>query len=1233
MKRFYRSAKILRYSFLCLMGLVGGSVQSAEPAPVYIADALADEITSTQGWGTLGLNTEAASAKEPPAKLRIKDKEYERGLGHHANGGIVVPLDGQYQTFECEVGIQWQGGKTPAHVVFQVFVDDEKVFDSGVMRENDPAKKVSVSVAKGRELRLVVNGGDDITCDSSDWAEARLIPDPTAAPRVVLPAVDIAPSARVVTSDPDRIQGSLTKRNEAMPAEDIFLMTELKRSPDGSYAVPLAADGRSTIGLEWREMRVLRSLELHWSDGAAMPPADAVQLQYWVGFQGRVEHDLLCDNRSCPWHGGWKPLAAQVEQSPGVWRWKITGDAQKDQPTGTYRVRWVFPASKEPFVVKGISAYSRASWATADLRVELQNPTPDKHASVLIYNGEFAASSEQTATRTYDWDVARPDVLKVHYSRAKEKKNNRTVLRFELPTQTVSVAVEDVVKNGCVYVPNAGLFVTTNPPKMTLSQYLQTIAEKKTILETIRTQPDQTLEQAMAKVHHASQDAGPTFTTLACDNRKFIVHRHGEIQFDHYDTPDGHYCYKVKWWAQQPDCELKPSFGAGKGSLSRHLDGDGWLPKPVTEAVEDGVKYQQCTYMAPIDEKSPEGCPAWYRVRAVCVAEYTIENTRNTEADVSLQLKFSSKDAKKAIDNIRQVPEGLVATVGDRTVACFDAGQSSPLSLTAQADTVSAKGKLAAGQSARLVVYLPAWPVPSNEYAVLMNPSHWADAVERYWKDLLADGLQIDIPDPKLANIIRASLVNCYLAARNQEQGRYVEPWVGSMAFGPIDLETSAVVRGMDICGHPDFACRGLNYILDKRYNEDGFFTTGYTLSGTGINLWALAEHYERFKDRKWLESIAPQLVKTCKWIAQRRSLTKRKDANGANMPEYGLMPPGVNGDYARFAYSFYNDCQYCYGMEMIGKALTMIEHPEAAAISADAKAYREDLVRAYRWTQARCPVVALRNGTWIPNHPGTLYLFGNIEEMIPPTDDANRCWSDSVEVGSSHLAANRIFEPFSDDTKWIMDYMEDYQFLRSGWNDYPAAQNEKDIFNLGGFSKVQPCYVRNAEISAMRDDVKPFLRTYFNIVSSLVNIETLSLCEHFGDSGAWNKTHETGWFLCQTAIMLGTERGDDLWLASMMSDRWFEDGKTVAVRNLPTQFGPVAYNIVSHVKDGYVEASVESPVRNPPKHVVLRIRHPEGKRIQSVTVDGKPHSDFDAASEIVRLSPAAQPIHVRVNY
>jgi hypothetical protein len=114
---------------------------------------------------------------------------------------------------------------------------------------------------------------------------------------------------------------------------------------------------------------------------------------------------------------------------------------------------------------------------------------------------------------------------------------------------------------------------------------------------------------------------------------------------------------------------------------------------------------------------------------------------------------------------------------------------------------------------------------------------------------------------------------------------------------------------------------------------------------------------------------------------------------------------------------------------------------------------------------------------------------------------------------------------------------------------------------------------------------------------------------------------------------MFVMERGDDLWLAPFVTNKWLKDGQNVTVRNAPTLFGPVGYRIVSHVRDGYIDASVDSPKRNPPKQIVLRIRHPEGSAMKAVAVNGKLHTDFDRRKETIRLTPSQEPIHIHVEY
>ena len=46
--------------------------------------------------------------------------------------------------------------------------------------------------------------------------------------------------------------------------------------------------------------------------------------------------------------------------------------------------------------------------------------------------------------------------------------------------------------------------------------------------------------------------------------------------------------------------------------------------------------------------------------------------------------------------------------------------------------------------------------------------------------------------------------------------------------------------------------------------------------------------------------------------------------------------------------------------------------------------------------------------------------------------------------------------------------------------------------------------------------------------------------------------------------MMLVMEKGDVLWLARATPRAWLEQGKRIAVRNAPTDFGPVGYEIVS---------------------------------------------------------------------
>ncbi|MCX6909752.1 MAG: hypothetical protein NTY01_17160 [Verrucomicrobia bacterium] len=69
-------------------------------------------------------------------------------------------------------------------------------------------------------------------------------------------------------------------------------------------------------------------------------------------------------------------------------------------------------------------------------------------------------------------------------------------------------------------------------------------------------------------------------------------------------------------------------------------------------------------------------------------------------------------------------------------------------------------------------------------------------------------------------------------------------------------------------------------------------------------------------------------------------------------------------------------------------------------------------------------------------------------------------------------------------------------------------------------------------------------------------------------------------------------------------------------------------------MKDGVIEARIVPPKRSAPEAIVLRLRHPDGKPMRSVTVNGKAHTDFDPVKETIRIIlDAKRPISVRASY
>jgi alpha-galactosidase len=109
--------------------------------------------------------------------MRLGDKPYSRGLYCHAVSKVIVRLPSPGKAFGAVVGVDSNDQTRPGRgsVVFSMNVNGREMFKSPLMREGVAGVPVQVDLAGATSFTLEVgDGGDGISCDQSDWVDAKV---------------------------------------------------------------------------------------------------------------------------------------------------------------------------------------------------------------------------------------------------------------------------------------------------------------------------------------------------------------------------------------------------------------------------------------------------------------------------------------------------------------------------------------------------------------------------------------------------------------------------------------------------------------------------------------------------------------------------------------------------------------------------------------------------------------------------------------------------------------------------------------------------------------------------------------------------------------------------------------------------------------------------------------------------------------------------------------------------
>jgi hypothetical protein len=1015
------------------------------------------------------------------------------------------------------------------------------------------------------------------------------------------------------------------------------------------------------LGVEWPESRTIDSIVVRFAGPTPQPLRQSLEI--WEGLT------VL--------QGNWKALPHNPDDQLDGQTWTVRFPAIR-----TFKVR--LRILDKDVAVDALEVHGPSLWKVGEVRIEWGHEAEEKvrDGHLEIYNGEIlhvtplprtvlqpgGSKEGRSWTGTSGNGVTSGIMVKVLYTSGMDV--DRTILTLRTRAGDFSFLPREALEEQAIYIPDFGVFIRNSDSDLSLDEYRRRHQGQVRIADAVAKLPEQTLEQAY---QHIDADRVVAFVGVDSNSQKFGITPGGQVIVG-YDDPSFGRTIEPKFTVHFDHVELStvfepsepppPSLFQKPTDKKQHL-AEGWLPILITEwGSASDVSYERTDFaslpgqVTPIDQSKLTGDEL-----AVLISRLRLRNNSPTAKTVHFYIKpwklgadpFPYKAIFAGAKDIWQTSlagHHLMVAEGDSQfgICSVDTGGKGALELAPAIQGARYAVELNGGEEHEIHMVIPGRPVAQSEIAGLTGLPYdrLYAATAQYWKAMVAQGMQLELPDEHLQNLYNANLQHFLLTFTKDPRRDEYYPNISTFHYGPNGSESSPIVQALDMRGMHGHAEKCLQAFLstqgdalpdgEYRSPEGGFchYWSWYTI-GHGFVLWALAEHYFYSGDKGWLQRVAPQIVAGCDFVAKGRKVTERELPGGGRPISYGFAPAGTVGDPRSWEYTFMISGFFYLGLKKCAQALQDVDPENAKRFEAEAADFLSAIRAGLKESTALSPVGRLRDGTSVPITPSFVTSRGFTSDAKDNVDpDPRFSYAFDCLAGAFQLLKCEVLTLNDPETDWLLNTLEDRFFMFSP-HQHARVRLEnisQDWFNLGGFDKMQPYYLGYPDAYLQRDQIPNFLRAFFNTLAVIADKQNLSFQEEIGGVGGQpQKTHEEARFLQQLRIMLLMESGPDLYLARGTPRSWLEHGKHIAVDRAPSYFGDLSFRIQSFVDQGHIEATVQPPSRNRPVHIYLRFRHPKEAQPKRVSVNGKSWKDFSPEKEWISLPVDAGQLNVTAYY